>query len=154
MKTSLVIFNGIQFSYYQVDRAIDWAEKNKGDLHGLFVYSDKEPPEGYIFPSDIDPAENLYNKKDAERNNENVIVSQIKLFKDMSKTKGISAYTEKLLNPSVEEILEITEGAEIVFVDEKYEKALLLACTSFKLKDLVKQSKCPVEMVNDKKLFG
>jgi hypothetical protein len=154
MKAALVIFNGIQFSYYQVDRAIEWTEKNEAQLHGLFVFSDKEPPEGYIFPSDIDPAENLYNKKDAERNNEKIIVGQIKLFTDMARTKGISVITEQLLNPSLKKILEMTESSEILFVDEKYDKALLLACTSFKLKDLVKQSKCQVEMVHDKKLFG
>ena len=151
MKAALVIFNGIQFSYYQVDRAIDWAEKNKGELRGLFVYSDKEPEEGYIFPSDIDPAEDLYNEKDAQKNNERVIEGQIKLFSDMAKAKGISASTERLMNPSLNKIAEITAGAEILFADAKYDDAFLLACTTFTLKELVKQSKCPVEIVHDKK---
>lgn len=147
MKTALVIFNGIQFSYNLVDRAIDWAVENQAGLHGLFVYSDKEPPEGYIFPSDIDPAEDLYSKKDAEKNNEKIIVGQIKLLTDMARTKGISVNAEQVLNPPLKKILANLEGAEILFIDEKHDDAFLLACTSFKLKDLVKQSKCPVEMV-------
>ena len=151
MKTALVIFNGIQFHYYLVDHAINWAVKNNGDLHGLFLYSDKEPKEGYVFPSDIDPAENLYNKSDARKNNEKIIVGQIKLFTDMVKAKGISVYTEEISNPILKEVLEITEGAEVLFMDIDYKKAVLLACTSLDLKELVNESKCPVEMVQDKK---
>lgn len=149
MKTALVIFNGIQFPYYLVDHAISWAAKNDGDLHGLFVYSDKEPREGYIFPSDIDPAENLYNKSDAEQVNVGVIHAQIKLFRDMAKGKNISVQTEELISPSLEDILEITEAASILFIDAVSDKSYLLACTSFDFKDLIEESKCPVEMVYD-----
>jgi hypothetical protein len=149
--TAIVIFNGIQFHYYLVDHAVDWAVKNKGELLGLFVHSGKEPPEGYIFPSDIDPAENLYDKSDAEKNNEKVIHEQIKLFTDMAKGKNIPVYTEQLLNPSLEDIEEITEGAEILFVDAEYDQAVLLACTHLALKKIIDNSACTVEVVHDKK---
>ena len=151
MKTALVIFNGIQFHYYLVDHAIAWALRNNGNLHGLFIHSDKEPPEGYIFPSDIDPAENLYNKSAAVKSNVNVIVGQIKLFTDLVKGRNISVHTEEISNPSLADIIEITEGAGILFIDADYDSAFLLAATSFEMKDLVEGSKCPVEMVFDKK---
>jgi hypothetical protein len=151
MKTALVIFDGIQFNFYHADHAIDWAVKNKGDLHGLFIHSGKEPPEGYIFPSDIDPAEHFYDKKDAKQGNVNVIHSQIKLFTDMAKTKNISVHTEELTDPSLNEILEITEGADILFIDTAYRNSFILACTSFKFKDLIEESVCPVELVYDRR---
>ena len=151
MKTALVIFNGIQFHYYLSDRAFEWAAGNEGDLRGLFIHSDKEPAEGYIFPSDMDPAENLYGKKDAEKSNEGVIRAQIKLFSDMAKGKNISVLTEELINPALEDVLGITEGAQVLFIDSDYDNAALLASTSFEMKDLIEESKCPVEMVYDKR---
>jgi len=150
MKTALVIFNGIQFPYYVVDRAIEWGVKNDGDLLGIFIHSDQEPPEGYIFPSDIDPAENLYDKDDAEKSNVKVIHSQMILFRDLAKGKGISARAEEFVNPSPGDILEITRTADILFIDVAYDKAFLLACTSINLKDIIKQPGCPVEIVHDK----
>jgi hypothetical protein len=148
---ALIIFNGIQFHYYHVDHAIDWAVKNNGELLGLFIHSNKEPREGYIFPSDIDPAENLYNKSDAEKSNEKVIHEQVKLFTDMAKGKNIPVYTEELLNPSLEDVVEITDRADILFVDADYDKAALLACTHFPLKKIVNHSTCTVEIVHDKR---
>jgi hypothetical protein len=150
MKLALVIFNGIQFHHYHAQSAIQWAMQNEGSLHGLFVHSDKEPREGYIFPSDIDPAENLYNKSDAAKNNVKIIVNQIKLFTDMARAKNIPVITEELLNPPLKKILGITNTASILLIDADYNKAALLACTSFKLEDLIEDSKCPVELVVEK----
>jgi hypothetical protein len=123
--------------------------KNKGDLHALFIHSDKEPPGGYVFPADIDPAKKMFNMGNAEGSNENVIHAQIKLFLDMTREKDISAHAEKLMNPSLDEIIEITEAATILFIDAAYDRAYLLHVTGFELKDLVGDSKCPVEMVYD-----
>ncbi|HLG38388.1 MAG TPA: hypothetical protein VI461_01930 [Chitinophagaceae bacterium] len=148
MKTAFVIFNGIQFPFYLVDHAIDWAAKNGGSLHGLFIHSNKEPPEGYIFPSDIDPAENIYGKEEAEKGNENVIHTQIKLFTDMMRSKNISVTTRELINPSLDDISGITGSADIVFVDAAFDKAYLLAATGFNLKHL-KTIKSPLEVVSD-----
>ena len=150
MKISLIIFNGIQFHFYHATRAIEWAIQNNARLHGVFVHSDQEPAEGYVFPSDIDPAEDLYNKGDAEKNNEKVIIDQIKLFTDMAKTNNIPVNTDQFLNPPLKKILGITETAAILFMDADYDKASLLACTSFKSEDLIEDSKCPVELVYDK----
>ena len=150
MKTALVIFNGIQFPYYLVDHAIDWSVKNDSGLHGLFVHSDKEPPEGYGFPSDINPAEQLFDSQQARRGNENVIYSQIIVFRDMARQKGVSVQTDELINPSLKDILDLTRGASVLFVDAAYSKSFILAATSFSFKDLISKSACPVELVHDK----
>jgi hypothetical protein len=150
MKTAIVIFNRIQFSYYHAGRAIDWAAKNGTELHGLFVHSDKEPREGYIFPSDIDPAERLFNKKDAEDTNVDVIHTQIKLFTDMAKEKKVPIQTKELINPSLKEMLALSRTAEIIFLDAFYKKSFLLANTSFSFRDFIEKSASPVELVGNK----
>jgi hypothetical protein len=149
MKTGLIIFNGIQFHDYHAGRAIDWAAKNNGGLLGLFIHSAKEPPEGYLFPSDIDPAENVYNKTDAKKSNLNVIHTQVKLFADMAKGKNVSLDTRELEDPSLEEVLSFTNKTEILFLDDEYDQSFILAVSSFRLKDLVKESASPVETVRD-----
>ncbi len=149
MKAGLVIFNGIQFHDYHASRAIDWAAKNNSGLLGLFIHSAKEPPEGYVFPSDIDPAENVFNKTDAKKNNLNVIHTQVNLFADMAKGKNVSVETRELEDPSLKELLGFTKKAEILFLDDEYDQSFILAVTSFRLKDLVQESACPVETVRD-----
>jgi len=150
MKNGLIIFNGIQFHYYHINYAMDWAVKNKTGLHALFIHSDKEPPEGYIFPSDIDPAEHLYGKKDAKKENISVIHSQVKLLSDIAKEKNVPLTTGELTDPSMAEIVRMTKEAEILFLDSEYDKSFILANTHFQMKDLVKKSHCPVETVYDK----
>jgi hypothetical protein len=148
MKKALLVFNGIQFPFYLVDHALDWATKNNGSLQALFVHSKSEPCEGYLFPSDIDPAEDIFDKEDAEKSNENVIRSQIKLFLDMAAGKNVPAQAQELINPSLPDMEKITEPADILFVDAEYDKAFLLAGEGFHLKALLKVAKCPVETVN------
>ena len=151
MKKALVIFNGIEFPYYLVDHAIQWALKNEATLHGVFIHTDKEPPEGYVFPSDIDPAEKMYDKDDAEKANVNVIHSQVKLFIDMAKGKDVLATTEELTNPHLNDIIKITSSADILLIDEAFDKAYILGVTRFDLKEIKAKSNCRVEVINDDK---
>lgn len=148
METGIVIFNGIQFSLKLVNRAIEWAEKNRGSLQALFLHSAKEPPEGYIFPSDMDPAENLYDKQDARKSNEAIIHSQVRLFRDMAAAKNIPAQTWELTDPSIKNILEIMEGATILFMDADHDKAFLLKAPHLSLKKIEEHCRCPVEIVD------
>jgi hypothetical protein len=69
----------------------------------------------------------------------------------MAKGKNIPVYTEELLNPSLEDVVEITDRADILFVDADYDKAALLACTHVTLKKIVNHSTCTVEIVHDKR---
>ena len=147
MKTALVIFNGIRFPFYLVDHVIAWAKKNGASLHVLFLKAKDEIKEGYIFPSDLDAAENLDDADDSKKANIQVIRGQIKLLEDMAKTENIPFKSELLSDPSLENILDIAKRSDILFTDADNNETGILSVTSFNVKDLVKKSPCPVEAI-------
>lgn len=150
MKSALVIFNGIRFPYYLADHAIAWAKTNSGSLHALFIKAKEEVKEGYIFPSDLDAAENLADDEDTEKANILVIRSQIKVLEDMAKTENIPFRSEQLTDPVLEDILGMAKESDILFMDADYHETGILYATSFDMKELVKKSPCPVEAVKAK----
>ncbi len=147
MKKALVIFNGISFPYYLVDHALAWAKKNDAGLHALFIKAENEVEEGYVFPSDLDAAEALSDSEDAEEGDEHVIASQIKLLGDMAKTEDIPFTSELLTDPSLEDILAIARGQDLLFIDHNFNELGILTATEFSLKELIKKTPCPVEVV-------
>jgi hypothetical protein len=150
MKTAMVIFNGIRFPFYLVDHVIDWAKKNNASLHVLFIKAKHEVKEGYVFPSDLDAAENLFDTEDVEQGDVLVIRSQIKLLEDMAKTENIPFKSVLLTDPSLEDIICLAKRSDILFIDADYNERGILSVTSFKMKDLVKRSPCPVEIIKAK----
>jgi hypothetical protein len=147
MKTALVIFNGIRFPFYLVDHVIAWAKKNSGSLHALFIKAKHREKEGYIFPSDLDAAENLAGTEDIEHGDLLVIRSNMKLMVDMAKTGNILLKSELLTDPYLEDILEMAKSSDILFIDAGDNESGILSITSFTMKDLVKKSPCPVEAI-------
>ncbi|MFI5129351.1 MAG: hypothetical protein ACHQFX_05140 [Chitinophagales bacterium] len=150
MKTALVIFNGIRFSYDLAVHVIVWAKKNGGIIHALFVKAKHRENEGYVFPSDIDAAEDLAGTGDIEHRDVLVIRSQIKLFEDMAKTENIPLNSELLTDPSLRDIVAITKGPDILFIDADDTDFGILSVTSFTMKELIKKSLCPVEIIKAK----
>lgn len=148
MKKALVIFNGIRFPFYVVDHAIAWAKKNSASIQALFLKSEDEVKEGYVFPSDLDAAENLSDAEDTEKGNIHVIQSQMKTLKDMAATENITTDTELLTEPPLEEILATAKNCSILFIDADYNETTTLAVTNFDLDDLIDKSPCPVEPVS------
>ena len=150
MTTALVIFNGIRFPIYLANHAIKWAKKNGASLQALFIRAKTEIKEGYIYPSDLDAAEDLEDTDDAVEDDEKIIQSQIKLLEDMAKTENIPFKSELLIDPSREDILDRTKSAAILFIDEDFDEAGILSVSSIDLEDL-KKSPCPVEVIKAKK---
>lgn len=149
MKTALVIFNGIRFPFYLADHVVSWAKKNDANLHALFIKAKHREEEGYVFPSDIDAAQDLTGTDDIEQGDVLVIRSQIKLLEDMAKTENIPFKSELLTGPYLEDILETAKSSDILFIDADYNETGILSVDSFNINDLVKKSPCPVEIIKD-----
>ena len=148
MKKGYIIFNGIRFPYYLVDHAIAWAEKNKSGLFALFLRGEEEE-EGYPFPSDLDAAEKLMDKEDAERDDKELIKGDTKLLFDMAKSKGVEIQVEELNDPTIDEALKKIKDAAVVFVDANADPDDIAAPTKFTLKELVGKLGVQVEEVRD-----
>ena len=149
MKSALVIVNGINFPYFLADRAIAWAKQEGGELHALFLSSGKEVPEGYGIPSDIDLAETLTDTSDTEKSSLKIIQDQMNLFADMAKTEGVTCNTELLTDPELEQVLEKTKQAQILFAAPGYGDTAQLAITRFSIQELLDKSHCAIETVSD-----
>jgi hypothetical protein len=150
MRPALVIINGLGFPYFLADHAIAWAKQEGGELLALFLSSGKEVPEGYGIPSDIDLAETLTNKQDTEKSSLKIIQDQMDLFADMAKTAGVTCNVELLTDPKLEQVLEKTDQATILFAVPGYGDTAQLAITRFSIQDLIDQARCPVETVSGK----
>jgi hypothetical protein len=150
MKTALVIINGLKFPYFLSDHAIAWARREQGKLHALFLTSGEEVPEGYVYPSDIDLAETLNDTEDSEKDSSAIIRSQMKLFDDMAKAKGITCYAERFDDAELKQVLEKTKQADVLFIAPGYGDTALQAVTDSQMKELIDQAACPVEMVTEK----
>jgi hypothetical protein len=146
MKTGFIIFNGIRVPYDVADSAIAWAEKNKAPLVALFLKG-HEDEEGYIFPSDLDLAENLMDKDDAEKDDKGLIKGNIKLLQDMASSKGVTLQADQLDNPTMEQALDVLRDASIVFIDAKADPDDIAAPQQFNVKDLINRLTIPVEQV-------
>ena len=148
MKKGYIIFNGIRFPYYLVDHAIAWAEKNKAGLSAIFLKGGEEE-EGYPFPSDLDSAEKLKNKEDAEKDDEALIRGDMKLLRDMAKSKGVEIEVEEFNDPTMDEVLKKIKDAAVVFVDANADPDDIAAPTKFTLNDLTGKISAYVERVDD-----
>lgn len=148
MKTAFVVIDGIKFPYFLVDKAIEWARQEGGKLNGLFLMSGTEVPEGYVFPSDIDLAEEITDANDT-RNNSTVLFDDfMRLFESSCLAKGVSCHSELMIAPSLKEVVEKTKQATILMLSPQYGDPSLLGITGFNLQELADQSFCPVEIVN------
>lgn len=147
MKNAFVIINGISFPYFLVDKAIAWAKKEKATLNALFLLSGDEMPEGYAFPSDIDLAETYRDKEDTEKDSAQILLDQVKLYRDMIRTEDIPGNAEALTDPALEQVLQKIEKADLLFVAPEYGEIAQLAIARSVMEDLIEKSTCPVEVV-------
>lgn len=146
MPSTWVIFSGINFSYAALDHAIAWAREHKTILGVLFL-QEKPVEEGYIFPSDIDAAENLTDEADARQDDDQLVQGKIRLIKDKAEYAGVQ-YTVKISNdPSIDTILLITEEPDKIYVDVGMKPREEAADRLFNPDELVEKAACPVELV-------
>jgi hypothetical protein len=150
MKTALVIVNGLKLPYFLTDRSIAWAKQEGGSLQALFLSSGKEMPEGYIYPSDINSAQEITDERDAEIESLKILHDEMKLFKSMLKAAGVTGGAEMLNDPTLEEVLDKAAGYELLFIAPGYGETSQLAITRFSMQDLIDEAPCAVEVVNEK----
>ena len=133
-----ILFNGIQYPFHLVDEAIGWAKAHHASIRGIFIKSADEVKEGYIFPSDLDAAENLTDHNDTENANVEVIRKNMEILKGAASTAKIDCSTELLTDPDTAELKQLIGDSDRLFVDENFEKSGILKSTSFDL-DMLKK---------------
>jgi hypothetical protein len=147
MPKAALLFNGIGFSFPLVERAFNWAKQNNGSLAALFLKAKHEIREGYVFPSDLDAAQDLQKNEDAEAANMKVIYSNITMLQHSAGSEGIDLTTQVLNDPSHDELLQSLTGCERVFVDDKFNEPGILRVEDIHLEKLLKKIQLPVVKV-------
>ena len=136
--TGTILFNGIQYPFSIVEKAIEWAKINKASLQGIFLKSADEVKEGYIFPSDLDSAEDLNDNEDTENANVRVIKKNMEVLKGAAQTEHINCQVQLLTDPDKDELANVIGNSDQLFVDEHFEESGILKTSSINLKDLQK----------------
>jgi len=124
-----------------------WAKQNNGSLVALFLKAKHETREGYIFPSDLDAAQNLQKNEDAEAANINVINSNITMLQHSASSEDIDLTTQLLSDPSAEQISQPLSDCECVFIDDKFHQPGILRVEDIHLEKLLKKIQLPIVKV-------
>ncbi|WP_162915540.1 hypothetical protein [Paraflavitalea soli] len=149
MPSTLVIFNGLTFSYTTLDRAIAWAKEHKATLRVLLL-KDQPVEEDYVFPSDIAAAESLTDIADAQQDDEQLLQGKIKLVKDKAIAAGIDHVIQVSGETSVDGLLAIAGKTDLIFVDAGGIVREGAAGLPFDMNELIEKAACPVELVTEK----
>jgi hypothetical protein len=135
MPQALVIFNGIRFSHSLLEKAFAWAKEHSGSIYVLFLVS-RETEDQYAFPSDLDAAQDVTDKRDAEQSDMRVIESEIQLMQGMAKSEGVNFNSEILVDTSLDDTVSKSDAASIIFVDAKEDdEGSLMRVKKFKMKE-------------------
>lgn len=144
MAKAALFFNGIDFSFATVDRAFSWAKQNNGSLIALFLKAKHETREGYIFPSDLDAAQNLQKNEDAEAASMNVISSNMTMLEHSAANEHVDITLQLLTDPSGDQILQQLPGCECVFINDKFDQPGILRVEDTHLEKLLKKIGLPI----------
>lgn len=147
MKKAIILFNGIQYSHDVVEQGFTWVRLNTGVLIAIFLRAKKEPSEGYIFPSDLDAAENLNTTEEAEANYVAIINSNIKMLQHEAASEHIEIRCLSLLDPPIGELFNQSEGCELIFTSENTFETGILTADSINWKKFIKDLSIPVEII-------
>lgn len=147
MKQALIVFNGLKFPHYLAEYALSRVKGQSTSLLALFLVG-HETEEGYIFPSDLNAAQNVTDKEDAERDDLRVIQSRMQLLENMARSEGIACKTELMVDPELEDVLSKARNAEPIFIDANYKDAGLMSAKSFDMDQFIAQLPSGVEKVS------
>ena len=149
MNKVLVIFTGINFSNYMAEYAANWASRNNAVVSALFLKASGEKKEGYGFPSDLDSAEDLSNRKDAEKDDLKLINDYQKILSDLGDEMKVSVSSKIMTDPNLDDVISMTKGASIVLADATYDPNDSLSPKGFTLTGLKEKSRAPVEIIRE-----
>jgi hypothetical protein len=130
MEKAYILFNGIQYPFAVAEAAISWARQSKATLVALFVRASGAPAEGYLFPSDLDAAEDLNTKDDASSSHEAVIESNINMLTNEARRHEVKIETKTLIEPSDDDMLQEVSDAVMIFAPDNLEKQGILTVDS------------------------
>lgn len=148
MKTILVLLNGIQLPYRVIEYAIEWAEKNSGNIYVLFLQSEKETSNNYAFPNDLRLAETETDKANAKRDDEEILSTNRQLIEEMAEAKNIPYQFKTIVNAKLNDVLEVSKNVSIIVVDEDFDDVgLPLSNKNISLKQIMHHANCPVQVV-------
>lgn len=147
MEKAIILFNGIKLPFPLIERAFGWASQSKGEILAIFLRAKKDAAEGYIFPSDLDAAENLTSTEEAGASHELLIDSNIKIVTNQGARESIDLKTTVLVDPTEEQLQQLTAGSTRIFVHESIGKPATLTTDHINLDKWLKKSTIPVEIV-------
>ncbi len=147
MQPALIIFSGIRFPFYVAEQAIRWAKQHNTGVHVLFV-QESEKEEGYFFPNDLDAAERVSTARDADRDDQQLIKSRIKVLKDMALQQDVDLNYDVVVNPTLDQVLQKANAASQVFVDGAPQEEF--SDTRFDMEKFIRQTPVPLEKVADR----
>jgi hypothetical protein len=147
MAKAALLFNGIGYSFPLIEQAFNWTKQNNGSLVALFLKAKHETREGYIFPSDLDAAQNSQKNEDAESANLKIIHSNISMLEHRAASEHIDITTKLLNDPSAEQVLEQLSGCEPVFIDDKIDQSGILRVENIDLEKLLKKARVSIVKV-------
>ncbi|PZR24672.1 MAG: hypothetical protein DI535_21325 [Citrobacter freundii] len=130
MEKAFIIFNGIQYPFPVVEATISWARQRKATLVALFVRAKDAPAEGYLFPSDLDAAENVNTRADASASHEAVLGSNISMLQNEAKRQEVSLEVRTLTEPSDDDMADALSGASMIFATDDLERRGILSVDS------------------------
>ncbi len=147
MAKAAMLFNGIRYSFGVVDKAFSWAKSNKGALVAIFLRAKDEPHEGYIFPSDLDAAENLNTSQESKDSLIGIIHSNTRLLEHAATAESIKVYTAILIDPNEVQLLNELDGSECIFTSNDIHETGTLTVDSINMKKFIEKSAVPVEII-------
>lgn len=145
-----MVFNGIRYSFQVVDEAFNWARTNNGILTAVFLRAKSDAGEGYIFPSDLDAAENLYTTDDSNAAHVAISDSNIRLLQHAAGIENIKVHSVTLIDPNREQLLHELDGSECIFTSDDIHESGTLTVDSINIKKFLGKSPVPVKVVKSR----
>ena len=149
MVKGVLLFNGLAYPFPVVDAAFAWSKQRGASLVALFLRACGEQSEGYVFPSDLDAAEDLSSTEDAEAANLRVIESNILMLQHHASSEHIDLTTKKLVDPGPDQLLNELADAERIFAAVNIDEMKILTTDKANLKKLLNDNQMPMEWVNE-----
>ena len=130
MEKAFIIFNGIQYPFPVVEAAISFVRQSKAILVALFVRAKDAPAEGYLFPSDLDAAENANTRDDANASHEAVLESNMRMLEHEAGRQDVSLHIKTLIEPSDDDLMDELKDAVMIFAADNLEQQGILTVDS------------------------
>jgi hypothetical protein len=147
MEKAILLFNGIKLPFALTDRAFSWARQSKAEVVAVFLRAKNDSAEGYVFPSDLDAAENLTTTDEAGASHEQLIDSNVRIIENQAARENIVLHSTILEDPEAGQLDELAAGSSRIFVHESITKPATLTTAQVDLEKWLKKVTVPVEIV-------